>query len=90
MRSFRALCALCSGRVAMWSRNRLDLAPRFPAVARALERAGAKGIRLKWPNDIWFDDRKVGGILIEVLLPDIRGFLPGIDHALRRAGIVRS
>jgi BirA family biotin operon repressor/biotin-[acetyl-CoA-carboxylase] ligase len=36
------------------------------AIARALERVGVSGIGLKWPNDIWFDDRKVGGILIEV------------------------
>jgi len=36
------------------------------AIARALERAGALGIGLKWPNDIWFDDRKMGGVLIEV------------------------
>jgi BirA family transcriptional regulator, biotin operon repressor / biotin---[acetyl-CoA-carboxylase] ligase len=36
------------------------------AIARALGRAGALGIGLKWPNDIWFDDRKMGGILIEV------------------------
>jgi BirA family biotin operon repressor/biotin-[acetyl-CoA-carboxylase] ligase len=36
------------------------------AIARALERAGALGIGLKWPNDIWFNDRKMGGILIEV------------------------
>jgi BirA family biotin operon repressor/biotin-[acetyl-CoA-carboxylase] ligase len=36
------------------------------AVARALNRAGAAGIGLKWPNDIWFEDRKVGGILIEL------------------------
>jgi BirA family biotin operon repressor/biotin-[acetyl-CoA-carboxylase] ligase len=36
------------------------------AIARALERAGASGVGLKWPNDIWFDDRKAGGILIEV------------------------
>jgi BirA family transcriptional regulator, biotin operon repressor / biotin---[acetyl-CoA-carboxylase] ligase len=36
------------------------------AIARALERAGALGVGLKWPNDIWFDDRKMGGILIEV------------------------
>ena len=27
------------------------------AVARALGRAGAEGIRLKWPNDIWLGDR---------------------------------
>jgi BirA family biotin operon repressor/biotin-[acetyl-CoA-carboxylase] ligase len=36
------------------------------AIARALQRSGAAAIGLKWPNDIWFDDRKVGGILIEV------------------------
>jgi BirA family biotin operon repressor/biotin-[acetyl-CoA-carboxylase] ligase len=36
------------------------------AVVRALRRAGAEGIGLKWPNDIWFADRKVGGILIEL------------------------
>jgi BirA family transcriptional regulator, biotin operon repressor / biotin---[acetyl-CoA-carboxylase] ligase len=36
------------------------------AVARALRRAGAKGIALKWPNDIWFGDRKIGGVLIEM------------------------
>jgi BirA family transcriptional regulator, biotin operon repressor / biotin---[acetyl-CoA-carboxylase] ligase len=36
------------------------------AIARALQRSGAAGIGLKWPNDIWFDDRKVGGVLIEV------------------------
>jgi BirA family biotin operon repressor/biotin-[acetyl-CoA-carboxylase] ligase len=36
------------------------------AIARALERAGALGVGLKWPNDIWLDDRKAGGILIEV------------------------
>jgi BirA family biotin operon repressor/biotin-[acetyl-CoA-carboxylase] ligase len=36
------------------------------AIARALGRAGALGVGLKWPNDIWFDDRKMGGVLIEV------------------------
>jgi BirA family transcriptional regulator, biotin operon repressor / biotin---[acetyl-CoA-carboxylase] ligase len=36
------------------------------AVARALARAGAQGIRLKWPNDIWWADRKLGGVLIEL------------------------
>jgi BirA family biotin operon repressor/biotin-[acetyl-CoA-carboxylase] ligase len=36
------------------------------AVARALVRMGARGIRLKWPNDIWFADRKMGGVLIEL------------------------
>jgi BirA family biotin operon repressor/biotin-[acetyl-CoA-carboxylase] ligase len=36
------------------------------AVVRALERAGARGVALKWPNDIWFGDRKVGGVLLEM------------------------
>jgi BirA family biotin operon repressor/biotin-[acetyl-CoA-carboxylase] ligase len=36
------------------------------AVSRALARAGAGGISLKWPNDIWFRDRKLGGVLIEL------------------------
>ena len=34
-------------------------------VARALEATGASGIGLKWPNDIVWQDRKLGGILIE-------------------------
>jgi bifunctional non-homologous end joining protein LigD len=33
---YRALSALSGGRVAMWSRNALDLTGRFPRVARAL------------------------------------------------------
>ena len=36
------------------------------AVSRALQRAGARGIALKWPNDIWYRDRKVGGVLVEI------------------------
>ena len=33
---FRAICALSGGKLAMWSRNELDLAPRFPRIAAAL------------------------------------------------------
>ena len=36
------------------------------AVARALRRVGARKVGLKWPNDVWFGDRKVGGILLEM------------------------
>ena len=35
-------------------------------VARALEREGAAGVRLKWPNDLLHGDAKLGGILVEV------------------------
>jgi len=33
---YRALCALSNRRVAMWTRNALDLSERFPRIARAL------------------------------------------------------
>lgn len=36
------------------------------AVAEALERCGATGIQLKWPNDLMVGERKLGGILLEV------------------------
>ena len=34
--------------------------------ARALERLGSHGVRVKWPNDLYSGERKLGGILIEV------------------------
>ncbi len=37
------------------------------ASARALESQGGAQIMLKWPNDLLFDGRKLGGILIETL-----------------------
>ncbi|HEX2722607.1 MAG TPA: biotin--[acetyl-CoA-carboxylase] ligase [Gemmatimonadaceae bacterium] len=33
--------------------------------ARALDRFAAEPVRLKWPNDLYVDGRKLGGILIE-------------------------
>ncbi len=36
------------------------------AVIRALERSGIVGVGLKWPNDLLWEDRKLGGILLEV------------------------
>jgi len=35
---FRAVTAIVDGSVAMWSRNKLDLAPRFPSVAAAFSK----------------------------------------------------
>lgn len=35
------------------------------AVARALEREGLHGHGIKWPNDLWVKDRKLGGCLVE-------------------------
>lgn len=36
------------------------------AVAQALQQLGARGIGLKWPNDILYEGRKLAGILIEL------------------------
>jgi BirA family biotin operon repressor/biotin-[acetyl-CoA-carboxylase] ligase len=43
------------------------------AVARALQKVGAAETALKWPNDILKDNRKLGGILVELV--------PGAPHA---------
>jgi BirA family biotin operon repressor/biotin-[acetyl-CoA-carboxylase] ligase len=52
------------------------------AVARGLARVGAAGIKLKWPNDIWFEDRKLGGVLIE-----LRAEAGGPAHVVIGVGI---
>jgi BirA family biotin operon repressor/biotin-[acetyl-CoA-carboxylase] ligase len=52
------------------------------AVSRGLARAGALGITLKWPNDIWFEDRKLGGVLIE-----LRAEAGGPAHVVIGVGI---
>ncbi len=36
------------------------------AVARALQSCGVEGARLKWPNDVLVDGRKISGILLEL------------------------
>lgn len=36
------------------------------ALVRALERLGARDLKLKWPNDIFHNERKLAGILIEM------------------------
>ena len=35
------------------------------AVIRALEKSGAHGAQLKWPNDIYHNESKLGGLLVE-------------------------
>jgi bifunctional non-homologous end joining protein LigD len=54
---YRALCAVSNGRVAMWTRNALDLTARFPAIARSL-------------SQIVVGDAVVDG---EIAIPDAKG-----------------
>jgi BirA family biotin operon repressor/biotin-[acetyl-CoA-carboxylase] ligase len=39
------------------------------SVAESLDGTSPMRVALKWPNDLWVDDRKLGGILIETALP---------------------
>jgi BirA family biotin operon repressor/biotin-[acetyl-CoA-carboxylase] ligase len=50
--------------------------------ARALERLGTHGVRVKWPNDLYCGERKLGGILIEV-----SGDVPGPSAAVVGVGL---
>jgi BirA family biotin operon repressor/biotin-[acetyl-CoA-carboxylase] ligase len=52
------------------------------AVARALSRGGAQGIGLKWPNDLWLSERKIGGVLIE-----LRAEASGPAHVVIGVGV---
>ena len=36
------------------------------ATAEVLESYGLESVRLKWPNDLWIDSKKLGGCLIEI------------------------
>lgn len=36
------------------------------AIVEALEELGLEGVKLKWPNDLYYQDRKLAGILIEM------------------------
>ncbi len=41
------------------------------AAARALEGLGIAGVQVKWPNDLYCRERKLGGILIEISGDDL-------------------
>jgi len=43
------------------------------SVAESLDPSGAHKVGLKWPNDVWINDCKLAGILIETALPHAGG-----------------
>ena len=52
------------------------------AVRRVLERVAGLTIALKWPNDLVFDERKLGGILVELI-----GEAHGAAHVVAGVGL---
>lgn len=52
------------------------------AIARALKKAGAEDIGVKWPNDIYWQDKKLAGILLEM-----RGELSGPSAVVIGVGL---
>lgn len=52
------------------------------AVARALERLGVVGLGLKWPNDVLWGGRKLGGVLLE-----FGGESEGLSHVVIGVGL---
>jgi BirA family biotin operon repressor/biotin-[acetyl-CoA-carboxylase] ligase len=53
------------------------------AVARAMDGIGIKNVRLKWPNDVLYDGRKLAGILIERSSSNPHAVVIGIGLNLR-------
>ncbi|MDE2305677.1 MAG: biotin--[acetyl-CoA-carboxylase] ligase [Gammaproteobacteria bacterium] len=51
-------------------------------IARALQLGGARGIGLKWPNDLWLGTAKLGGILV-----DLRAEADGPVHVVIGVGV---
>ncbi|HKJ35478.1 MAG TPA: biotin--[acetyl-CoA-carboxylase] ligase [Solirubrobacterales bacterium] len=52
------------------------------AVCEACEAVGGGDCRIKWPNDIWVDERKLGGILIEARPPEWAVIGVGVNVAI--------
>jgi BirA family biotin operon repressor/biotin-[acetyl-CoA-carboxylase] ligase len=52
------------------------------AVCEAIEALAAADCQVKWPNDVWIDERKVAGILIEARLADWAVIGIGINLAI--------
>lgn len=48
------------------------------AAARVLRDLGVTGLGVKWPNDLWRDGRKLGGILVESRMAQPPGWVAGI------------
>ncbi|GGO75328.1 bifunctional biotin--[acetyl-CoA-carboxylase] ligase/biotin operon repressor BirA [Bowmanella pacifica] len=61
------------------------------AVVEALNRLGVEGLQLKWPNDIYLDGKKLGGVLVEVegQIHDQSHCIVGVGLNIRLPDLVR-
>ncbi len=56
------------------------------AVCDAIESLAPRRCRVKWPNDVWVDERKVSGVLIEARPPDWAVIGVGVNLAIADDG----
>jgi BirA family biotin operon repressor/biotin-[acetyl-CoA-carboxylase] ligase len=52
------------------------------AVCEAIESLAPADCRVKWPNDVWIEERKVAGVLIEARPPDWAVIGVGVNVAI--------
>lgn len=52
------------------------------AVCEAIDSVAPARCAIKWPNDVWIDERKVAGILIEARIPDWAVIGVGVNVAV--------
>jgi BirA family transcriptional regulator, biotin operon repressor / biotin---[acetyl-CoA-carboxylase] ligase len=52
------------------------------AVCEAVESLGDRPCAIKWPNDVWIDERKVAGVLIEARPPEWAVIGIGVNVAI--------
>ena len=52
------------------------------AVCEAVESLAPIRCRIKWPNDVWIDERKVAGVLIEAQPPDWAAIGIGVNVSI--------
>jgi BirA family biotin operon repressor/biotin-[acetyl-CoA-carboxylase] ligase len=56
------------------------------AVCEAIESVSPRRAQIKWPNDVWLDERKAAGVLIEARPPEFAVIGAGINLAVPNHG----
>jgi BirA family biotin operon repressor/biotin-[acetyl-CoA-carboxylase] ligase len=74
---------LCSAILTPLGREHALLPLAVPlAVCEAVEALAPLKCRVKWPNDVWLDERKLAGVLIEARPPDWAAIGIGLNVAI--------